>query len=170
MKADSAFSENSQLTIFTTKYGGYPFDDVPLLCTLCALSMFFEISSLVFSGKTLDIWSISTDLMLDKEFPSACWYLMFSNIRVFLRDLFFSTFTSLSNSLIVSNWFSHFVFSFQTLNCLSHHCYCISFGVFCFLFYLFHLDVYLSGGDVKLLLNWNRFFYWNHQTFHWSAL
>ena len=49
-----AFSENSQLTIFTTKYGGDPFDDVPLLCTLCALSMIFEISSLQVSGKTLD--------------------------------------------------------------------------------------------------------------------
>ena len=55
MKADLTFSENSQLTIFTTKYGGDPFDDVPLLCTLCALSIFFEISSLEVSGKTLDI-------------------------------------------------------------------------------------------------------------------
>ena len=43
------------MTIFTTKYDGGPFDDVPLLCTLCALTMFFEISSLVISGKTLDI-------------------------------------------------------------------------------------------------------------------
>ena len=58
MKADLNFSENSQLTIFNTKYGGDSFDDVPLLCTLCALSMLFEISSLVVSGKTLDIWSI----------------------------------------------------------------------------------------------------------------
>ena len=55
MKADLTFSENSELTIFATKYGGDPFDDVPLLCTL---SMLFEISSLVVSGKTLDIWSI----------------------------------------------------------------------------------------------------------------
>ena len=55
MKADLTFSENSQLTIFTTKYGGDPFDDVPLLCTLCALSMFFKILSLEVSGKTLDI-------------------------------------------------------------------------------------------------------------------
>ena len=52
MKADLTFSEKSHLTIFTTKYGGGPFDDVPLLCTLCALSMLFEISSLVVSGKT----------------------------------------------------------------------------------------------------------------------
>ena len=55
MKADLSFSENSELTIFATKYGGDPFDDVPLLCTLCALSKLFEISSLVVSGKTLDI-------------------------------------------------------------------------------------------------------------------
>ena len=55
MKADLNFSENSQLTIFNTKYGGDSFDDVPLLCTLCALSMLFEISFLVVSGKTLDI-------------------------------------------------------------------------------------------------------------------
>ena len=46
MKADLTFSQNSQLTIFTAKYGGDPFDYVPLLCTLCALSMFFEISCL----------------------------------------------------------------------------------------------------------------------------
>ena len=76
-KADLTFSENTQLTIFTTNYGGDLFDDVPLLCTLCALSKFFEISSLVVSGKTLDIWSISTDLVLDQELSSACWYLMF---------------------------------------------------------------------------------------------
>ena len=88
MKADLTFSENSQLTIFTTKYGGDPFDDVPLLCTLCALSMFFEISSLEVSGKTLDIWSIKTDLVSDQELSLACWYLMFLNIKVFLRDLY----------------------------------------------------------------------------------
>ena len=39
MKADLTFSENSELTIFVTKYGGDPFGDVPLLCTLCALSV-----------------------------------------------------------------------------------------------------------------------------------
>ena len=55
MKAGFTFSEISHLTIFTAKYGGDPFDDVPLLCTLCALSMFFEISSFVVSGKTKDI-------------------------------------------------------------------------------------------------------------------
>ena len=104
MKANLTFSENSQLTIFTTKYGGDPFDDVPLLCTLCALSMFFEISSLEVSVKTLDIWSIKTDLVSDQEPSSACWYLMFLNIKFFLRDLFFSSFISLSNSLIVSNY------------------------------------------------------------------
>ena len=104
MKADLTFSENSQLTIFTTKCGGDLFDDVPLLCTLCALSMFFEISSLEVSGKTLDIWFIKTDLVLDQELWSACWYLIFLNIKVFLRDLFFSSSISLSNSLIVSNF------------------------------------------------------------------
>ena len=88
MKADLTFSENSQLPIFTTKYGGDPFDDVPLLCTLCALSMIFEISSLEVSGKTLDIWSIKTDLVSDQELSLACWYLMFLNIKVFLRDLY----------------------------------------------------------------------------------
>ena len=67
MKADSIFSENFQLTIFATKYGGDLFDDVPLLCTLCALSMFFEISSLEVSGKTLDIWFIKTDLVSDQK-------------------------------------------------------------------------------------------------------
>ena len=55
MKADLAFSGNSHLTIFTTKYGSDPFDDASLLFTLCALSMFFEIYSLEVSGKTLDI-------------------------------------------------------------------------------------------------------------------
>ena len=55
MKDDLTFSENSQLTIFTTKYVDDPFDDVSLLCTLCALSMFFKISSLLVSGKTLDV-------------------------------------------------------------------------------------------------------------------
>ena len=103
MKADLTFSENSQLTIFTTKYGGDPFDDVPLLYTLCALSMFLEISSLEVSGKTLDIWFIKTDLVSDQELSSACWYLVFLNIKVFLRDLFFSSCISLCNSLIVSN-------------------------------------------------------------------
>ena len=102
-KADLTFSENSQLTIFSTKYGGDPFDDVPLLCTLCALSVLFEISFLVVSGKALDIWSMSTDLVSDKEFSLAFWYLMFLNIKVFLRDLFFSSSISLSNLLIVSN-------------------------------------------------------------------
>ena len=65
--------------------------------------MFFETSSLVVSGKTLDIWSISNDLVSDQELSSACWYLLFLNIKVFLRDLFFSSSISLSNSLIVSN-------------------------------------------------------------------
>ena len=41
MKADLTFSQNSQLTILTTKYGGDPFDDVPLLCTWGALSILF---------------------------------------------------------------------------------------------------------------------------------
>ena len=68
MKADLTFSENSQLPIFTTKYGGDPFDDVPLLCTLCALSMIFEISSLQVSGKK----SIKTDLVSDQELSLAC--------------------------------------------------------------------------------------------------
>ena len=74
-KADLTFSENSQLTIFTTKYGGDPFDDVPLLCTLCALSVFFKISSLEVSGKTLDIWSIKTDLVSNQEpyWPADIW-------------------------------------------------------------------------------------------------
>ena len=67
MKVDLTFSENSQLSIFTIKYGGDPFDDVPLLCILCALSMLFEISSLVVSGKILDISSISTGLVVDQE-------------------------------------------------------------------------------------------------------
>ena len=31
------------MTIFATKYGGGLLDGVPLLCTLCALSIFFEI-------------------------------------------------------------------------------------------------------------------------------
>ena len=102
-KADLTFSQNSQLTIFTAKYGGDPFDDVPLLCTLCALSMFFEISSLWVSGETLDIWLIKTDLVSNQEHSSACWYLIFFNIKVFLRELFFSSSISLSNSLIVSH-------------------------------------------------------------------
>ena len=122
MKADLTFSENSQLPIFTTKYGGDPFDDVPLLCTLCALSMIFEISSLEVSGKTLDIWSIKTDLVSDQELSLACWYLMFLNIKVFLRDLYVKF---LSHWLFQTvYWFFHFVLSFQILNSLSHHCYC----------------------------------------------
>ena len=119
MRADLTFSENSHLTIFTTKFGGDSFDDAPLLCTPCTLSMFFKISSLVVSGKTLDIWSISTYLVSDQELSSAWWILMFLNIKVFLRDLLFSSSISLSNSLIVSNWFSHFILSFQTLNSIS---------------------------------------------------
>ena len=129
----SSFSENSQLTIFTTKYGGDPFDDVPLLCTLCALSMFFEISSLEVSDKTLDIWFIKTDLVLDQELWSACWCLIFLNIKVFLRDLFFSSSISLSNSLIVSN----FLLMFSLCSFISNFKLClitvianISFGVF----------------------------------------
>ena len=154
MRADLTFSENSHLTIFTTKFGGDSFDDAPLLCTPCTLSMFFKISSLVVSGKTLDIWSISTYLVSDQELSSAWWILMFLNIKVFLRDLLFSSSISLSNSLIVSNWFSHFILSFQTLNSISS---LLLLAFFCFLFYLLHLYVYLSGGGVKLLLNRNKF-------------
>ena len=105
--------KNSQLTIFTTKYGGDRFDDVPLLCTLCALSMFFEISSLEVLGTTLDNWFIKTDMVSDQGPLSACWYLMFLNIKIFLRDLFFSSSISLSNSLIVY-WFADFLLT----NCL----------------------------------------------------
>ena len=50
------------MTIFATKYGGGLLDGVPLLCTLYALSIFFEIFYLfifffffVVSAKTLDI-------------------------------------------------------------------------------------------------------------------
>ena len=125
IKADFAFSKNSQSTIFTTKYGDDPFDDVPLLCTLCALSIISEIFSLVVSGKSLYIWSVSTDLVLDQELSSACQYLMFLNTKVFLRDLFLSSSISLSNSLIVSNCL--LIFSLCSLvsnfkhQALSHH-------------------------------------------------
>ena len=80
------------------------------------LSQPFQISSLMVSGRALGIWSISTDLVLDQELLLACWYLIFLNIKVFLRGLFFSSSISLSNLLIVSNyfyWFRHFVLSFQ---------------------------------------------------------
>ena len=85
------------------------------------LSMFFKISLLVISGKTIDIWSISNDLVLDQELSLTCWYLMFLNIKVFLRNLFFSSSISSSNSLIVSNCLLIFslCYSFQTSNSLS---------------------------------------------------
>ena len=91
-----------------------------LKCALSVLSMFFKISLLVISGKTLDIWSISNDLVLDQELSLACWYLMFLNIKVFLRNLFFSSSISSSNSLIVSNCLLIFslCYSFQTSNSL----------------------------------------------------
>ena len=124
-----------------------------LKCALSVLSMFFKISLLVISGKTLDIWSISNDLVLDQELSLACWYLMFLNIKVFLRNLFFSSSISSSNSLIVSNCLLIFslCYSFQTSNSLSPITVIVSFSIFCFLFYLFHLDVYLSGCGVRLL-------------------
>ena len=98
------------MTIFATKYGGGLLDGVPLLCTLYALSIFFEIFYLfiyfiffVVSAKTLDIWSTRTDLVSDQQFSLAWWYLMLLCLRVFLRNLFFSFPTSLSNWHIVSN-------------------------------------------------------------------
>ena len=103
MKADLTFSEHPQLTIFTNKYGGDTFNDVPLLCILCALTMLFEISSLAVSDKSLDIWSINTDLVSNQELLLDCWYLMVLNIKVFLRDLFCRSSISIYNLVIVSN-------------------------------------------------------------------
>ena len=118
--------------------------------------MFFEISSLEGSGKTLDIWFIKTDFVSHQELSSACWYLMFLNIKVCLRHLFFLD--TISNSLFVSNSlliFSlcSFIWNFK----LYHITVIASISFFCFLFYLFHLDVYLSRGGVDLLLGWSKF-------------
>ena len=40
MKADLTFSQTSQLTILTTKYGGDPFDDVPLITVYLVYSLY----------------------------------------------------------------------------------------------------------------------------------
>ena len=95
-----------------------------LYCALCVLSLCSLRFLLLWFQVRL--WSISTNLLWDQELSSAWWYLMFLNIKVFLRNLFFSSSISLSNSLVVSNCllFSHFIFSFQTSNSLSHHYYC----------------------------------------------
>ena len=61
IKADFILSENSQLAIFATKYGGVLLDRLPLVselfCTICA-SIFLAISSLDASVRTFDISSI----------------------------------------------------------------------------------------------------------------
>ena len=103
------FFWNSQLTIFTTKYGGDPFNDVPLLCnSLCSLYVIQDF--LLVSGKAQDIWSISTALVSDQELLLASWYLAFLNIKVFLRHLFFSSSIWLSNLYTITNCFKLFTY------------------------------------------------------------
>ena len=74
MKADFILSENSQLAIFATTYGGVLLDWFLVsesFCTLCALSIFVAISSLDASVRTFDISSIRTFLVSDQEFSLA---------------------------------------------------------------------------------------------------
>ena len=118
--------------------------------------MFFEISSLEVSGKTLGTWFFKTDLVSHQELSLACWYLMFLNIKVCLRDLFFLD--TISNSLFVSNSLLIFSLCYFIWNFKLYHITVIaSISFFCFLFSLFHLDVYLSCGGVEFLLDWSKF-------------
>ena len=108
MKADLTFSETpswpslllNMVVIHSMMY---------LYCvTLCVLSVIQDF--LLVPGKTLDIWSISTDLVSDQELLLASWYLMFLNIKVFLRDLFFSSSIWLSNLYNITNCFKLFTY------------------------------------------------------------
>ena len=81
IKADLILLENSQLTIFATKYGGALFDLFPLISELPATDapflFFVAISSLDVSVRTFDISSTRNVLVSGQEFSLAWWCLKF---------------------------------------------------------------------------------------------
>ena len=77
MKADLTFSENSQLTIFSTKYGGDPFNDV-FTFTMYFVCSFYVLRDFLFSSFrqnwTSDLLVLIWCQTRSSHLPANIWY------------------------------------------------------------------------------------------------